>query len=158
MTVKDIFLHEIKIGDTIDIMFDSQEISGIVISINLEAVCIRLESGTEQIISLDSISYYEIDNETVQSAASKIVSSEDQKKILKSGNEICYKTSIENVGFSPRTYNSLYRSGNIYLEDLADMSEGELLKIRNLGKKSLEEIIQKCEEYGIPTRTGFKSI
>ena len=53
---------------------------------------------------------------------------------------------IEDLDFSVRTYNCLKRAGINTIGDLVAKSEDEMMKVRNLGKKSLEEVIQKLED------------
>jgi DNA-directed RNA polymerase subunit alpha len=60
---------------------------------------------------------------------------------------------IENLGLSARSFNSLERAGLKFVGELVLMSENELKEIKNLGKKSLEEIKQKLEEAGFPVGT-----
>ncbi len=55
-------------------------------------------------------------------------------------------TVIEDLDFSVRTYNCLKRAGINSIGDLVARSEEDMMKVRNLGKKSLEEVIQKLEE------------
>ena len=55
---------------------------------------------------------------------------------------------IENCDFSVRTYNCLKRRGVDSLSKLSRLSYDEITKIRNLGRKSVEEIIYKLREYG----------
>lgn len=50
---------------------------------------------------------------------------------------------------SRRAYNCLKIAGINYLDDLANMTEEKLMKTRNLGKKSFEEIVAKMQEFGI---------
>jgi DNA-directed RNA polymerase subunit alpha len=58
-------------------------------------------------------------------------------------------TAIEDLDFSVRTYNCLKRAGINTIGDLAARTEDDMMKVRNLGKKSLEEVIQKLEELGM---------
>jgi DNA-directed RNA polymerase subunit alpha len=58
-------------------------------------------------------------------------------------------TVIEDLDFSVRTYNCLKRAGINSIGDLVARSEEDMMKVRNLGKKSLEEVIQKLEEMGL---------
>ncbi|MDD2534021.1 MAG: DNA-directed RNA polymerase subunit alpha [Eubacteriales bacterium] len=58
-------------------------------------------------------------------------------------------TVIEDLDFSVRTYNCLKRAGINSVNDLVAKSEEDMMKVRNLGKKSLEEVIQKLEEMGL---------
>ena len=62
----------------------------------------------------------------------------------------CLSTSVEDLNLSVRSYNSLKRAGLNTLEDLAKKTEKEMIKMRNLGTKSFEEIKSKLEELGIP--------
>ncbi len=55
-------------------------------------------------------------------------------------------TVIEDLDFSVRTYNCLKRAGINTIGDLVARTEEDMMKVRNLGKKSLEEVIQKLEE------------
>ena len=56
---------------------------------------------------------------------------------------------IEDNDFSDSSYNCLKRANIPTVEDLTRTSEDEMLKVRNLGKKSLDEVIQKLESYGL---------
>lgn len=58
------------------------------------------------------------------------------------------KTSIEELGLSMRSYNCLKKAGKQTVSDLLEMPYSELSKIKNLGKKSLEEIINKLKDFG----------
>lgn len=62
-------------------------------------------------------------------------------------------TVIEDLDFSVRTYNCLKRAGINSIGDLVARSEEDMMKVRNLGKKSLEEVIQKLEELGLSLAT-----
>ena len=57
--------------------------------------------------------------------------------------------SIEEMELSVRSYNCLKRANIHTVEDLTKKTEDDMLKVRNLGKKSLEEVIQKLESYGL---------
>ncbi|MGI6297776.1 MAG: DNA-directed RNA polymerase subunit alpha [Saccharofermentanales bacterium] len=65
------------------------------------------------------------------------------------GNPGTYTTAIEDLDFSVRTYNCLKRAGINSIGDLVARTEEDMMKVRNLGKKSLEEVIQKLEELGL---------
>ena len=49
--------------------------------------------------------------------------------------------SIEELDLSVRSYNCLKRAGINTVEDLANKTEDEMMKVRNLGRKSLEEVL-----------------
>lgn len=59
------------------------------------------------------------------------------------------ETPIEEVEFSVRAYNCLKRAGIHTVQDLVNKKEIEVTKIRNLGKKSLKEVIDKVAELGL---------
>jgi DNA-directed RNA polymerase subunit alpha len=56
------------------------------------------------------------------------------------------------LDLSVRAYNCLKRAGIHTLSDLTNMSEAEMMKIRNLGKKSLKEVIDKIKDIGLSFR------
>lgn len=56
------------------------------------------------------------------------------------------ETPIEELDFSVRAYNCLKRAGVHTLQDLVNKSDAEVMKIRNLGKKSLKEVLDKVKE------------
>ena len=62
------------------------------------------------------------------------------------------ETSIEDLDFSVRAYNCLKRANINTLGDLVEKSELEMMKIRNLGKKSLKEVIEKIKDMGLKFR------
>ena len=57
--------------------------------------------------------------------------------------------SIEDLDLSVRSYNCLKRAGINTVEDLAGKSEGDMMKVRNLGRKSLEEVLKKMADLGL---------
>ena len=59
------------------------------------------------------------------------------------------ETPIEEIEFSVRAYNCLKRAGVKTVQDLIKKKEVEVTKIRNLGKKSLKEVIDKVKEMGL---------
>ena len=62
------------------------------------------------------------------------------------------ETSIDDLDLSVRAYNCLKRAGILSLKDLVNKSENEMMKIRNLGKKSLKEVIDKVKDMGLNFR------
>ncbi|MGG0657109.1 DNA-directed RNA polymerase subunit alpha [Rummeliibacillus pycnus] len=70
---------------------------------------------------------------------------EDQKeKVL--------EMTIEELDLSVRSYNCLKRAGINTVLELANKSEDDMMKVRNLGRKSLEEVKAKLEELGLGLR------
>lgn len=62
-------------------------------------------------------------------------------------------TPIEELELSVRSYNCLKRAGISTVKELTEKSEEDMMKVRNLGRKSLDEVIAKLEEMGL----SFKS-
>ena len=62
------------------------------------------------------------------------------------------ETTIEDLDFSVRAYNCLKRAGIHTLQDLVNKSEADMMKIRNLGKKSLKEVLDKVRDLGLILR------
>jgi DNA-directed RNA polymerase subunit alpha len=60
---------------------------------------------------------------------------------------------IEDLDLSVRSYNCLKRAGIQTVDELTQKTEDEMMKVRNLGKKSLKEVKDKLTEMGL----GFKS-
>lgn len=56
--------------------------------------------------------------------------------------------TLEELDLSVRSFNCLKRAGVITVEDLIKMTDEDLMKVRNLGRKSLEEVIHKIESLG----------
>lgn len=61
---------------------------------------------------------------------------------------------LEELNLSVRTFNCLRRKGYYFLDELCGISIEELMKIRNLGRRSLEELLNKLKEYGIEIETN----
>ena len=59
------------------------------------------------------------------------------------------ETPIDDLDFSVRAYNCLKRANILTLKDLVDKTENEMMKIRNLGKKSLKEVMDKVKDMGL---------
>ena len=63
------------------------------------------------------------------------------------------ETTIEDLDFSVRAYNCLKRANIHTLQDLVNKSETDMMKIRNLGKKSLKEVLDKVRDLGLVLRS-----
>ena len=72
-----------------------------------------------------------------------IVEKEESKK------EKVLEMTIEELDLSVRSYNCLKRAGINTVEDLTNKSEEDMMKVRNLGRKSLEEVINKLNGLGL---------
>ena len=62
------------------------------------------------------------------------------------------ETPIEDLDFSVRTYNCLKRANIKTLKDLVNKKQSDFMKIRNLGKKSLKEVLDKIKEMNLSLR------
>ena len=58
-------------------------------------------------------------------------------------------TNIEDLDLSVRSYNCLKRANINTVENIVSMTHDALLKVRNLGKKSYDEVIEKLESMGL---------
>ena len=56
--------------------------------------------------------------------------------------------TIEELDLSVRSFNCLKRAGINTVEDLINKSEEDMMKVRNLGRKSLEEVVNKLASLG----------
>lgn len=65
------------------------------------------------------------------------------------GNKKIMETTIEEMDLSVRSFNCLKRAGINTVEDLINKSEDDMMKVRNLGRKSLEEVINKLASMGL---------
>ena len=70
------------------------------------------------------------------------------------GKEKNLEKTIEELDLSVRSYNCLKRAQINTVEDLTGKTEEEMMKVRNLGRKSLEEVIQKLESLGFSLSRG----
>lgn len=75
-----------------------------------------------------------------------LISKTDTKK------EKVMEMTIEELDLSVRSYNCLKRAGVNTVEDLAGKTEEDMMRVRNLGKKSLEEVLNKMESLGLNLR------
>lgn len=72
-----------------------------------------------------------------------LVKTEDDKQ------QQILKMAIEEMDLSVRSYNCLKRANIHTVEDLTKKTEDDMLKVRNLGRKSLDEVINKLDSYGL---------
>ncbi len=68
------------------------------------------------------------------------------------GKEKVLEMTIEELDLSVRSFNCLKRAGINTVEDLISKSEDDMMKVRNLGRKSLEEVVQKLNSLGFSLR------
>jgi DNA-directed RNA polymerase subunit alpha len=79
----------------------------------------------------------------------EILKEKDDKK-----KEKILEMNIEDLDLSVRSYNCLKRAGINTVEELVQRDEDEMMKVRNLGRKSLEEVQQKLAQLGLSLRTN----
>ena len=82
-------------------------------------------------------------SETIAGMGDILSKTEDDKQ------QQILKMAIEEMDLSVRSYNCLKRANIHTVEDLTKKTEDDMLKVRNLGRKSLEEVILKLESYGL---------
>ena len=124
-------------------------------SIDYDKLTIEVETnGTlsaREVISLsgkliqDHISLF-VDLVESMSQMDLLVSREEDKqtKVL--------EMTIDDMDLSVRSYNCLKRANILTVQDLTKKTESDLAKVKNLGKRSLEEVIAKLNEYGLSLR------
>ena len=77
-----------------------------------------------------------------------MVEKEDEQK------EKVLEMSIDELELSVRSYNCLKRAGINTVEELTNKTPDDMMKVRNLGRKSLDEVYAKLKELGLSLRTG----
>src|SRR5699024_5543417 len=77
-----------------------------------------------------------------QNAEIMVEKEEDQK-------EKVMEMTIEELDLSVRSYNCLKRAGINTVQELSNKSEEDMMKVRNLGRKSLEEVKSKLDDLGL---------
>ena len=124
-------------------------------NINLDKLTVYVKTnGTaspKEVISLSAkfmSDYVDVFVSLVEKMKSQeiLVSQDDEKQTKK------LEMSIEDLDLSVRSYNCLKRAGIHTVQDLVKKSEDDMLKVRNLGKKSLDEVMNKLQELGFNLR------
>ena len=86
-------------------------------------------------------------SESAQRAEVMIEKEDDEKeKVL--------EMSIDELELSVRSYNCLKRAGINTVEELTNKTSDDMMKVRNLGRKSLEEVLAKLKELGLELNSG----
>lgn len=83
--------------------------------------------------------------------AEVMVEKEDDEK------EKVLEMSIDELELSVRSYNCLKRAGINTVEELTNKTSEDMMKVRNLGRKSLEEVLAKLKELGLQLNVGDES-
>ena len=89
-----------------------------------------------------------IDLSEVAQAAEVMIEKEDDEK------EKVLEMSIDELELSVRSYNCLKRAGINTVEELTNRTPEDMMKVRNLGRKSLEEVLAKLKELGLELSQG----
>ncbi len=124
-------------------------------SVNFDKLTLEVETnGTtpaREIVSLAGKIVMEHINLFVELCAnianSDILVSREEDKQVK-----LMELPIEEMDLSVRSYNCLKRAGINNVEDLTKKTRGDMLKVKNLGIKSIDEVIAKLESYGLSLR------
>lgn len=89
-----------------------------------------------------------IDLSEVAQSAEVMIEKEDDEK------EKVLEMSIDELELSVRSYNCLKRAGINTVEELTNRTSEDMMKVRNLGRKSLEEVLTKLKELGLELSQG----
>ena len=81
-------------------------------------------------------------------SAEVMIEKEDDEK------EKVLEMSIDELELSVRSYNCLKRAGINTVEELTNRTSEDMMKVRNLGRKSLEEVLAKLDELGLSLSKG----
>lgn len=84
--------------------------------------------------------------------AEVMVEKEDDEK------EKVLEMSIDELELSVRSFNCLKRAGINTVEELTNKTPDDMMKVRNLGRKSLEEVLAKLDELGLSLRLGEEQV
>ncbi len=161
-------LHNDQLGMTVSapigtIFTDSIYTPGYKVSYNVENT--RVGSNTDyDKLTLDVVTNGTISAKEAISLGAKILNehlnlfvdlSDEAKKAEimiereETKKEKVLEMTIEELDMSVRSFNCLKRAGIDTVEDLTNKTEEDMIKVRNLGKKSLEEVIQKLHSLGL---------
>lgn len=106
-----------------------------------EAIC---ESAKILIEQFELFTNFDEEREVRHVVVEKDVSGKSEKIL---------EMNIEDLDLSVRSYNCLKRASVNTVGDLTEKTEDEMMKVRNLGRKSLEEVIQKLESLGLSLKS-----
>jgi DNA-directed RNA polymerase subunit alpha len=68
--------------------------------------------------------------------------------------EKALEMTIDDLELTVRSYNCLKRAGINTVQELTEKSQDDMMKVRNLGRKSLDEVLAKLGELGLSLKTG----
>lgn len=101
-------------------------------------------STAAQILT-DYLALFEGLTDSVRNEVTLVEKEEDQKNRI-------LEMSIEELELSVRSYNCLKRAGINTVQELTQRTDEDMMKVRNLGRKSLEEVTQKLKQLGLGLR------
>ena len=84
----------------------------------------------------------------------EVSSTEIMEKKEDTGKEKVLEMNIDELELSVRSYNCLKRAGINTVEELTNRTPEDMMKVRNLGRKSLEEVLAKLKELGLQLNQG----
>src|SRR5579885_1921518 len=146
-------LHEFStipgvVEDTVDLL------------LNLKGLTLELNTEDTKVISLSTTGSQTANPDDALSEAAQILTEElrlfigfsTEEKPVATAPASEWDVPVETLNLSVRSFNCLKRAGISKVSELLDMTEDEIIKIRNFGKKSLDEIKQVLEERGLSLR------
>ena len=92
----------------------------------------------------------QVEEEQAESAEAQPTPEDKEKRIL--------DMTIEDLDLSVRSFNCLKRAGIDFVGDLVNKSEEDMMKVRNLGRKSLDEVKKKLEDIGLSLKPSVHNI
>ena len=82
------------------------------------------------------------------------VTTEEDAEKKNNEKEKVLEMNIDELELSVRSYNCLKRAGINTVEELISKSPEDMMKVRNLGKKSLDEVLEKLKELNLQLKQG----
>ncbi len=105
------------------------------------------DEGFRDVLSIQNMSIYEfLDRCKIHSGADEIIDELVEWGIMQ---EIPGEIKISDLDISPRLRNILHRAYMRYLSQVSEYSREDLMRLRNLGAGTLQELLSVCDEYGI---------
>ena len=90
--------------------------------------------------------FIDLSEKTKQVEVMTVKDNDEKEKVL--------EMNIDELELSVRSYNCLKRAGINTVEELTNKTSEEMMKVRNLGRKSLEEVLAKLKELGLSLKSG----
>ena len=90
--------------------------------------------------------FIDLSEKTKQVEVMTVKDNDEKEKVL--------EMNIDELELSVRSYNCLKRAGINTVEELTNKTSEDMMKVRNLGRKSLEEVLAKLKELGLSLKSG----